>query len=244
MGALRPEDTRYLRELSGSEMRGKEWPRFILITGIDGSGKTTLSKLLVAELKQTGIRYYYKHANEVPVLMRLVKIAIKYLFLRRHNAFADYGSYVRRKEQISKKYPILARIYRILLILDYIPQVFLKVSLPLLIGHRLVVDRYVYDVIANLGFNLNYSLQEYAGDVELLYRFFPRPDIVILLDTDESVAYSRKTDIPAVDFLRERRRIYAHFAEIESMKVIKGEGPPEEIARRVLAQVLGSGDCG
>jgi len=219
-------------------MTNKDWPRFILITGIDGSGKTTLSKLLITELKKRGVAYDYRHANEVPVLMRLVKIGIKLLFFRKHNAFMDYAGYVGHKKRISEKYSILARIYHILLILDYFPQIFLKITLPLLMGQKLVVDRYVYDVVANLGFNLNYSLQQYESDLKFFYRFFPRPDVAILLDTDEVIAYSRKSDIASIDFLRERRQIYTRLAQMDGMRVIQGEGTPEEIAMRVIEHVL------
>jgi thymidylate kinase len=213
----------------------REMPKFILITGIDGSGKTTLSKVLTHDLNGRNGGYLYRHANEVPVLMRFVKISIKRLFLRRQNAFTDYGDYVKRKEQISLRHKTLCRLYRLLLLFDYMPQVFFKITLPLWFGRRLVVDRYIYDVVINLGLNIHYSPPQYLEDVELFYRLFPRPDFSVFLDTDEDVAYARKTDIPSIDFLRERRGIYSFLAGKEGMRRVKGDGSPEELADHIMS---------
>lgn len=212
--------------------------KFILITGLDGSGKTTLARKLVVYLDKYLGNYHYVHANEVPVLMRIVKKSIKFIFLRENDAFEDYSDYTRKKQEISRKYLLLGKLYRILLAIDYIPQVFFKIYLPLLIGRKLVVDRYIYDVVANLGLNMNYSPYDYIKDINSFFKIFPKPDICFLLDIDEYVAFSRKDDVPSVEYLKERKTIYDLFAKEEKMEIVKATGTPEKITEYIARTAL------
>ncbi|HUU41841.1 MAG TPA: hypothetical protein VMW42_12970 [Desulfatiglandales bacterium] len=211
--------------------------RFILITGIDGSGKTTVAKILTKQISKNGLDYCYVHANEVPILMRLVKICVKFVFMRKHDPFMDYEPYVKQKEVLSSQHPFLSALYRILLAIDYAPQVVWKICVPLALGKRLVVDRYIYDVVINLGLNLNYSFDQYRKDISLFFRIFPIPDMSIFLDTDEHTAFSRKDDVPSIDYLKERRSLYLYLAEIDRISVIKGKGTPEQIAREIEVEL-------
>jgi len=216
----------------------RDTPKFILITGIDGSGKTTLAKNLVTYLEKYLGEYNYVHANEVPVLMRLVKMSIKFIFLRKHDAFKDYSDYTRKKQNISREYLLLGKLYRILMAIDYIPQVFFKIYWPLLLGRKLIVDRYVYDVVINLGLNLNYSSYDYIKEINIFFKIFPKPDICFLLDIDEHVAFSRKDDVPSVEYLKERKKIYNLFAEKGRMEVIECKGTSEAIAEFIARYVI------
>ena len=112
-----------------------------------------------------------------------------------------------------------------------------KVTLPLLRGKKLVSDRYVYDTLINMGLNMNYSALKIAKSINAFFRFFPRPDSTFLIDVPEEVAFSRKGDIPDIEYLRERRYIYLELAKIFHMHTLDGTKPLEVLTREVLKRM-------
>jgi len=211
----------------------------VSFSGIDGSGKTTLSKILVKELKERGVECKYVYGRLEPIISRPLILAGRKIFLRKRDVKKDYKGYLSEKKEVFKKYSLFSKIYYYILVLDYTLQLFFKIRLPLLFGKKLICDRYVYDTLV-MDLVIDFNLNEYQM-LRLLNRFFwvvPRPNVAFLIDLDEEIAFHRKSDTPSVDYLRERREVYLRIAEKERMVILDGTEDLQKIKGRVLEIIM------
>jgi dTMP kinase len=72
-------------------------------------------------------------------------------------------------------------------------------------------------------------------------RFLPQPCISLLVDLPEKVAFSRKTDVPDVAYLQERRRYYLTLVDRAEVCLVDGELSPDELARQALSLLTAFG---
>jgi thymidylate kinase len=196
--------------------------KLINIIGIDGSGKTTLAKSLADDLKTTDNSVHYRYCQYFAKLLYPIKLLAKLSVMRKTDEFDDYNHYNRTKKATSSRFPMLANIYAFTWLIDYISQVFFKVTVPILFGKKLIIDRYIFDIAVNLSLTTNNEI----GYAEKLIRFFfilaPRPDLVVFIDLPEEVAYGRKDDIQSIEYLKERRERYLALAETYNFRFLDG----------------------
>jgi thymidylate kinase len=203
---------------------------FICITGIDGAGKTTLSRKVAERLNpiMPDVRYVYN--RYIPFLVRPLLFLGNYTFLRKKDIFENYAEYSQQKRIASKKHPVLASLYQTLVLCDYALQIFFKVTVPMLSGSTIVCDRYIYDtVITDFSVDFNYSDEEAVALIQKISRYFSRPDLVFLLDVPETVAYARKDDVPSIAYLKDRRKTYLHAADTCGMIRLDGTRQIEDL---------------
>lgn len=196
---------------------------FICLTGIDGSGKTTLSRALVKDLNSKGIPCEYVYARLNPFFSKPFIIIGEILFLHNKNRSNDYSDYSYSKRSAINNHSTLAAIYKYILLSDYFIQICYKIIIPLLTNENIVCDRYVYDtVITDLSVDMNYSEKETINLLNKLLKIFPRPNLTILIDLPEEIAYSRKNDVPSIQYLQERRNTYLTIGKEENMVILDG----------------------
>jgi thymidylate kinase len=97
-----------------------------------------------------------------------------------------------------------------------------------------IVDRYFYDALVDFAVNFDSSTAE-----EGLFKFFPRPAQVIVLDVSTEMALSRKADIPSARYIDERRPRYLRLAERHGWPVIDASQSTDEVRRAVAKAVFG-----
>ena len=211
---------------------------FICFTGIDGAGKTTLAMSLTEYLRDRGIKTIYVYNRYVPIILKPIISIGDFLFLHDKNIFKDYHDYSDSKKDISKKYPFLAKCYQNILLADYFFQIFFKIRLPLLLGKNVVCDRYIYDtIITDLSIDFNYSREDVRKLLCCMLSFFPTPHITFLIDLPENIAFSRKNDIPSIDYLRDRRYMYLYMGKEQRMKIIDGSLSLEDVKYMVKKNI-------
>lgn len=211
--------------------------RFICFIGIDGSGKTTLAKSICEALSVKGYRFTYEWGSiEARLLKPFMRLG-RCLFARGISREKNYSMFSREKRKRFSKHQFLFFPYKFLVLLDYAPQVFHKVVLPLFQGKRLISDRYIYDISINMGLNMNYNASKIAQSISIFFRFFPQPDVTFLIDVPEEVAFARKDDIPDIQYLKERRHIYLELARIFDMPILDGTKPLNDLTQEVLGLI-------
>ncbi|MEM3905682.1 MAG: hypothetical protein QXZ17_02255 [Nitrososphaerota archaeon] len=183
----------------------------IAIMGIDGSGKTTQTMLLYKALRKIGYKVKATYAGNTGI--KLGKTFSFYLSL-------PLDIFINRlvkmkKQDFYKRYPKLARLEEFLLFLNYILLVLPKVCLYRFFFKVIIADRYVYDYILSC---IAYSKPYSKTLIRILFRITQKPDLTILLDVDEEVAYARKCGEKPIDDLKKLRRLYLSF-----IAKIKGE---------------------
>jgi dTMP kinase len=210
----------------------------VCFTGIDGSGKTTMSKELVRFLNEKGFRFKYVYARLNPFISRPLILIGRWIFLRKKDIFKDYSGYADMKRKAIKKHILLSKFYQKILLLDYFFQVVFKVKFPLVFGESIVCDRYVYDTIIN---DLLTEFNSKSDVVNLLngcLYFFPKPDIIFLIDVPEEIALRRKNDVPSIEYLKERRKMYLEVGKEYKMKILDGTKDLKRLQEEIENEVL------
>ena len=211
---------------------------FICFSGIDGAGKSTLARDLVAEMERRGIRSLYVYNRLRLVISKPALWVARVLFLRGKDIFGDYEEYSRARKAVFRK-RLLSVAYEQLLLTDYFFQVLFKVAVPLALGRNIVCDRYVYDtVVTDLAVDMNYTQERTKRVLKLYLRVLPKPDIVFLVDVPEEVAYGRKDDVPSIDYLKERRHIYLEVGQQHGMIVLDGSKDLASLESEILDEVF------
>jgi len=185
--------------------------KVIILSGIDGSGKSTHARKLASELQSSGnpVKYLWMRGQGRIFLSFMLLTLCRLLGITK----------VRRLENGVKvsEYPFYA--YRPLRLLFPWLQFFdsllysgILVHRPLLRSHDIIMDRSAVDTFVDI---IAYTHAPVAAQLlqRLLLALLPKGSLVVVLDLNEETAMRRKRDVLCIDYLKSRRRIYRHLAE-------------------------------
>jgi thymidylate kinase len=195
----------------------------VYFAGIDGSGKTTVAESLCESLRDNGLSCKYLWCGwrgfESP-LFKPIASRIKKTLAKRGKS--------EKAEEAHNTLPL----FGYLTFLDYFMRVYPNVLASHLTHDIVIVDRYVYDVMAGLEGDKQASRFLFA-----LFRLFPRPSIVFFISVPPEVAYNRKDDITSIDFLRHAEQKNLNMLAECSAKVVMLDGtqPKNELRDRAFS---------
>lgn len=216
----------------------------ICFTGIDGSGKTTLAKELIKDLKENGIRVEYRWGKFESSLLRLLILVKNKLLLHESDLKENYERSLKLKNNLFNN-NLISMLYEYFVLVNYTFQVIFKIAIPLKMGKNIICDRYVYDTIVDLALDLRYSDGKIKYRLNQLFRLLPRPDVLFFIDVPEEVAFRRKNDIPSIEFLRNKKEVYFKILKITKMdknivSVINGTNSVHNLKKEVTILI---GNC-
>lgn len=196
----------------------------ICFMGIDGSGKSTLSKKLVVALQEKG--YDVRYTWWLEAEQSLLRTFISKLFGTRREYLnsekpdsgdlkkfhensktpdvpdeAGRGRFHAKNERWTARH-LLTYSYTGFVLLDYLRFGLFRASLPKHFGRGriLIFDRYYYDVIFALCREFNIPDEKRERLIQLFQWFVPDPDILLLIDIPPELAHARKSEeIPSYD---------------------------------------------
>lgn len=214
----------------------------IVITGIDGSGKTTQAELLVKSLKEDGREVAYVWSRWVPSFLRPLVKKIKKDELKQPEKASDKISALKARKQKFLKNPIIQWLWLGAFFLDYGLQIFAKIRIRLLFNKQIIIsDRIFYDSLIDQVVGLGESKDWLINSMNTFWMriVFPTPDMVFYIDCPEEIAFSRKQDsfTPDIEYHIKRRKLYINLAEKYNWIIIDGTLPVDEIATQIESRV-------
>ncbi|MEM2876354.1 MAG: dTMP kinase [Candidatus Bathyarchaeia archaeon] len=188
---------------------------FICIEGLDASGKTTQSKLLVEKLREKGIPSRYTMEPSEGEVGQLIRSFILKRDVRTH-----------------------AAIEALLFAADRLDHIGRDVSPALARGEVVVSDRYVYSSLAYQG-GVNLDLHW----VEEINKFALKPDLAIYIDVPPEVAVERLTGGRSVmenlETQELARKIYLQMVKDRKLILVDGNRDIDEVSKEILNIVMG-----
>ena len=186
---------------------------FICVEGLDASGKTTQSKLLVRNLQGKGFDAVYTTEPTRGRIGRLI-----------------------RKHVLTGKNRLSAVLEALLFAADRVDHLEREI-IPAMRSHKIVVtDRYLYSSLAYqgaAGLDLKW--------IEEVNRWAMKPDVTIYIDiSPETVLQRLKREKSVMETLQNQRRvreIYLDLVKNYGLRVIDGNKSRREVAQEIMETV-------
>jgi thymidylate kinase len=152
------------------------------LSGVDGSGKTTVAKIVLDRLQSLGHRVTYQHELDFLLLKPIFNLFTKPLGSKRAKIVKE--TVIVNQQQGN---PVISDLYYFFVWLDnLIAYAYYKMKKGIVIH-----DRWLFDL------SISFDYKNYHNVlIKKLYRVFVRPDIFILLTVPAEVAIIRKKDDP------------------------------------------------
>ena len=220
----------------------------IAFNGIDGSGKSSQTERLLAELKTAGYPAVYVWCGSRTPLTRLFVRLVRRVLkapTREASESAEPGAngraqgeaYLSSTERILKRRWVRTTWLHISLV-EHMVKIWFTI-LPHLLRKRVVVsDRYLYDTVVSMAAMANMPPDELPALLRLpLFYRVPRPDLWFFLDVPPEVSFSRKPNIPDMLSVERRIPLYQVAARELGMQVIDATASPDEVAATIMGRV-------
>lgn len=219
--------------------------RLIYITGIDGCGKTTQSKMLSAYLNENGFKAQYQWLRWSPSIGKIISILKKSSSGKINNekkwSNNDIDLQCRENDSYNKWTDLKAGLFSISVFKylwikyatwDYYYS-YKKVSSNWC-SDFLVLDRYYFDFIVDQSLNFREPVIDFEKRVETGYlKKFRQPDLFILIDISPEIGWDRKKDGTSMAHLIKIEKAYKSITARKDVHVINGTQTANEIHHEI-----------
>ena len=214
----------------------------IVISGLDGSGKSTQSRIIADRLNRSGIKAVTLWNRWEPkASYPFINLAKRYLSSSRKISEGNYRGFTDAKRQ-SMRSSWKKSLWQLTVWSEYLIEVLWRLH-PYGKDTIVLFDRYYYDTMIDMAINFSYEperLEELLN--HRLIRLYPKPKATIFIDVKPEIGIARKKDGTPLEYLVDRRRYYTKMAEIVQAPVIDGNASIEDVATelwRIVSGVLG-----
>lgn len=205
--------------------------RILVLSGLDGTGKSTQAEILARRLASEGVGVGTVWNRWKPLASApLIYLARRRLSAVRDARIADYRNFTESKKNKMRS-PAKRAAWQTMVWIEYAVEVNLRLSRHRSRSRGVICDRYVYDTVVDMAVNFSMGPEELHELCEnRLLDLFPVPSRAILIDIDPRTGSERKNDGTPEEYLADRRELYLEMARLTGAAVIDGRRSVEEIA--------------
>ncbi len=217
--------------LNDEYLRRVAHAKIIVFTGIDGSGKTSHSKVTAEWLRMQGIDCVYYHFFRHPIVTSLSILKAKILRKPVYGSKITYSSEFRR----SLKRPS-AMLRPLIQLIDNWVYIGSRLLLNILRGRWVICDRYFYDYYIRFKC-LGYIFPRFLEFI--VYKLTPRPHLLVVFDVNPLISYKRREGEHPIWYYILARREYHRLAR-ELGGVILNTQRPFDVVQAILNKLIES----
>ena len=203
----------------------------IVISGIDGSGKTSIIEGVVKALASKGQESHY-------VWLRYNHYFTKFLLgFCRLTGFTRYEYFEKSRVGYHNFYKskIISWLFIILTYIDTLAVSIIKVYLPAFISNKTIIcDRWVYDIVIDLEIDTHIDFTKGSFFPKSFKRLLPKNSLYFLIQRDyEKVRQVRDENMNDRNFSK-RYGLYLKHSSEPDINVVDNNGSLEESINQVL----------
>lgn len=226
----------------------------VALSGLDGCGKTTQSRVLVEVIEMMGRRpeRHWTRLSRNPLVSRVGRLGRRALAGRsapvasvtshaegRTRTTDSFMRALEGRSQLSTTQRALRQMWATLLVLANIGTLLRRGLRARWTGRVAVFDRYALDSEVHL--RARYGVEDPRDwRLRLLHRLVPTPDVAILLRITADESRRRDPDEWTYEQLERLQRLYDTCAVEHGVVVVDGQRAPHAVARDVVVLVLGA----
>lgn len=204
----------------------------IALIGLDGSGKSANIDIMKGDKEYSNFNFLWvRWQPSITVFIYKLKHKNDTVGERKHDSQAK-----KKYESLNKSYtfkkkiknavfsiPFIRKLWMTFAIKDYRRQFYKKTKNYDLENGEIIFDRYYLDLFVDQGINFKYSPERIFKEIKKYQNKFPVIDKTIYIRVSPKVCYERKDDIPNMEYLEYRYKIYEYLSDILNWTVIDGE---------------------
>jgi thymidylate kinase len=205
----------------------------IAISGIDGSGKSTIASRIMALQRRRGLR-----VRVIWFRWRALTLYVLYAYSRLRRLYVKFYHPIAKRwflVHVFRLDPVTALLYPYLLFLDLaIHYIFNRISLLVLGVEVVIYDRFFLDALVD-------SLYESRRCSKRLLRLYlsmhSKSSRSVVLDVDIKTAVERKKDIVSLKELEFKRKLYLLLAKYLNIPVVNARKSVDDVVQEVCEKL-------
>lgn len=207
----------------------------LYFTGIDGAGKTTvINKLKETCLKDRNVEVVW--GRYTPRLVRFITSIVKRKKISssmNYNGMSekDYSSWKQFKKTKLKSNIIKKSVFAFQ-VFDYMFQV-RKIENKIKKNKDvLIIDRYILDFLVDQSINYGNITDWFLS--KYLLKKLNKIKSIFFIDIPIEIAFKRKKDIPSLEYLDDRKKVYLSFSKIcNNIRIISNDRDIKETIKNI-----------